>query len=354
MMIKKIREVTANIQRKKAKRLLTHYSLWLHKTISTTPYLSDMAPADQWQIRKIYRSASDMITCWIGSSDPIISFILYIPKSRIAYQSFEKRKKIMQLLQDKENLGEWRNFLPKILYEGEFEKQSFWVEKCLPGLSGLDAMRNTDDRQTILLSAIAVIKHLHLKTMKETIVDDALLKKWIRIPLEQIIHSPLVYLYRPSRIILKKLGKELEESLNGKKVITGWIHGDFWPGNILVDPNSNKVIGLVDWEDFEMDFPLSFDLVNMMVSTRRVGNTNELGAIILALLKEDAWHTNEMLIWKEQEEKLGGHYLPLRESLLLFWLHHISVSLKKSWHYSANPLWIYGNFINLLKYLQRS
>ena len=353
-MLNQLQHLMDCLEQKKTRKLIASYTSWLRKVVNTIPNLIAIAPADKWEIKKLYRSANDMLTCSISPIDTATSFILYIPKSRLAHSNFEKRKAILALLQKEEKLEDWRDILPQVLYEGKFQRQLFWIEECLPGLSGIDVMQNAENRQLILHSAINIIGYLHQKTERAQIVGETLLNKWVFEPLEEILSSRLIYVFRHSRSILKELGANLEKELHGKYFSIGWVHGDFWPGNILVDVQDSQVVGLVDWEDFEMDFPLSLDLVNMMVSMRRIENEKELGAIVVDLLKEEVWRPHEQVIWDREEEKLNGNYVNLREALLLFWLHHIAIGLKKSWRYAVNPLWVYGNFVTVLKFLKKN
>jgi hypothetical protein len=352
-MLNRIQNITSDLKKKKTQKLVVTYASWIRQAVDTIPELTNITSAEDWQLTKIYRSASDMFTCWISPMGNATTFILYIPKSRIAYLSFEKRKSIMDKLLREAKLGEWRNFLPKMLHEGQCQGQSFWIEKCLPGVSGVELMQGASNHQMVLSSAIDPVSRLHKETTTTQIVGDVLLNKWITHPLEEILSSYLMYVFWHRRSFLRELGKEIEKKLRGHSFAVGWVHGDFWPGNILVNPDNNQVVGLVDWEDFETDFPPSLDLVNMMVSMRRSKSKKELGAIVVDLLKEGAWYPHEQAIWDSEEEKLDGNYLPLREALLLFWLHHISIGLKKSWRYAVNPLWVYGNFVTVLKFLQQ-
>jgi len=42
----------------------------------------------------------------------------------------------------------------------------------------------------------------------------------------------------------------------------------------------------------------------------------------------------------------------LRDSLLLFWIRHLSANLEKSRLYSVNPVWAIKNYQSIMNYLE--
>ena len=94
------------------------------------------------------------------------------------------------------------------------------------------------------------------------------------------------------------------------------------------------------------------DLVNLLISTRRIEEENELGIILAEILRKGAWRDYEQGFWEQASQVLGDKFPEVRESLLLFWLQHLSANLKKKRRYSVNLIWAYNNFVQVLNFLQ--
>jgi hypothetical protein len=148
------------------------------------------------------------------------------------------------------------------------------------------------------------------------------------------------------------LEKQLSETLLGQQLAVSRIHGDYWPANILISPDGSQVTGIVDWELSRPVGLPSMDLINLLTSTRRILEEKELGTILVEILTENCWRIDEKELCDYASQQLDGGIPGIRESLLLFWIHHISANLETTWRYLLNPVWVYNNFVVVLDYLQ--
>ena len=70
------------------------------------------------------------------------------------------------------------------------------------------------------------------------------MRHWVDAPLRTLTGGGGAVL---SPAAVAQVRAELCEALAGRRVAVGWVHGDFVPGNVLVDPDSARVTGIVDW-----------------------------------------------------------------------------------------------------------
>jgi thiamine kinase-like enzyme len=182
----------------------------------------------------------------------------------------------------------------------------------------------------------------------EVCVNDTLLERLVSVPLQNICKSTLICYHWHSLKLLKRIEMQLLDALRGRQMVVCWIHGDYWPENLLVTPNGDAVTGIVDWDLSQpMSFP-SLDLVNMLLSTRQIEEGKELGIILSDVVKQGAWRQPEQVLWEDARRDLGGKFPEIRESLLIFWLQHLSANLKKAWRYSVNPVWAFNTFTRVI------
>ena len=319
--------------------------------VKTIPQLTEIAPPNSWRIKQVHRSLSDTEVLWISPLNNAATFMLRIPKSQSALLGFEHQKKICASLREDARLGEWRQLLPNFLYDGQFQGRPYSVEEQLPGINAMEALSDLDKRQTVQEAALKALTHLHQKTATTVVVDDKLLQHLVLNPLQIIQKSILVYYHHRSYFLLERLGQQLSKALLGQPIMVSWVHGDYWPANILVTPDGNRVTGIVDWELSQPIGLPSLDLVNLLISTRRIEEGKELGEILTQILHQESWRKYEQVWWEQAQQMAQGNIPCLRDVLLIFWLQHLSANVNKTWRYSVNPIWTYSNFLQVLNCL---
>lgn len=319
--------------------------------VKSVPFLMEIAPADNWRIHHVNHSLTDMDVLVVGPQNSSFTVILHLPSSQSAVLGFEHQKMICAILQADTRLGEWRRLLPNLLYEGQFQGRPYWIVERLPGISAAEVMQDPAKRQIILRNAFETLDRLHRRTVIEAEVDGKLLEKWVINPLQNIRNSTLMRYHHQGHYLLDRLESQLSETLCCQRLAIGWIHGDYWPANILVTPDGRKVTGIVDWDLSQPKSLPSLDLVNMLVSTRRLEEGSELGEILADILNQDAWREHEQVFWAQAAQSMDGKFPQIRESLLIFWLQHLNANLEKKQNHLINPIWAYNNFVRVLNSL---
>jgi aminoglycoside phosphotransferase (APT) family kinase protein len=199
-------------------------------------------------------------------------------------------------------------------------------------------------RRAVLLGATRVIGDLHARTCEQTLLDHAAVEAWVDAPLRRLAVFSAT---RPRRDRLldavRRMREELVVALAGRTVRTSWIHGDFWPGNLLAAP-PGAVTGVVDWDRAAArQLPLH-DLLHLHVFSRRLARGDELGEVVVHALH---CGIGEALDVPDAEVATWLDGIPQRSAVLLYWLRHILLFIDSEGDHES-PRWLRGNVEHVL------
>lgn len=320
--------------------------------LPTLDSLESTSSPEEWKALNICHTLSDMIVVTIGPSGGDGTIILNLPQSRSAKMCSQRQISVIETLHADDRLGEWRNLLPQIVAVGEIGEQAYRIEKMIPGVTALKLLSMPVSREVIQTTAISSIVDMHLRTATINVFDERLYENWVSEPLEFISKVERTFLpFDSCKDILERVDSELRATFLGCSFTLSWIHGDYWPGNILMTGNGRSVTGIVDWETARPDgFPI-LDLMNFLISTRMIVERKELGEVIQNLLHRNDWSQHERELLDASGSSLYGDQIEMRELLQLFWLGHVGSNLKKSKRFAHNQVWIAKNIKAVLETL---
>lgn len=151
---------------------------------------------------------------------------------------------------------------------------------------------------------------------------------------------------------MEGLGRELRAWLAGREASIGWIHGDYWPGNILVAADGSRISGIVDW-DLASDGQLALhDPIHLVLLTRRLVSGRELGDIVRGLLAGDPLESAERSALAAAGFRPSTWERDAREAVLLVWLRHVGFFALIPGQ-GSNPRWVRRNVMAVLDALPR-
>lgn len=172
------------------------------------------------------------------------------------------------------------DLLPRIVLESSLERQRVVVETRLPGTGAGDRLADPATTAAALRAATAV----HQATRATRSLDGELLARWVDEPVARLRGLRSV----PGGVRgLERLRAELHQVLLGRGVVTSWVHGDFWSGNVLITEGIGgalEVSGIADWENAEDGGLPDADLLHWWLAAQPV----ELGAAVRDVLVDPA------------------------------------------------------------------
>jgi hypothetical protein len=212
--------------------------------------------------------------------------------------------------------------MPRCLAAGSVGDYDYVVDAALPGRSA-HLLVGQPVWPELQAEAFAAADLLHRSTAREVLVDEPLLARWVEEPLAVVerISSRLPGAARQDRVAL--LRKTLRDGLVGRRVLASWVHGDFWPGNLLADESG--LSGIVDWDLAAPDELAVHDYLHLLLSCERDVSGLELGDIVCRLAAPGhVWTPAEQAVldacsWVFPDGPPTGRVL-----VLLHWLRHVA------------------------------
>lgn len=237
--------------------------------------------------------------------------------------------------------GPWLRFVPTMLASGEVDGMFYVVERVITGVEATSMLSDAVRRAEIIELALSTITSLHHHTAATTVIDEATLNRWVTIPVEGLRRVGC------SSRTLERIHSELREFLTGRAVGVSWIHGDYWPGNVLVGTDPLSLRGIVDWESAGDGELPAHDLFHFLLFTRRMVERSDLGLLVRDLLRGRASMAPE----RDQLEPYVPHDDPqwFRTALLLYWLRHLTSHLSQPGTTTNQWYWVRRNVNPVLR-----
>ncbi len=209
------------------------------------------------------------------------------------------------------------------------------LDERLPGTPGRVA-------RSLTPAAFAAIAPLHRMKVRTVTVTSDVLTGWVSEPARAVRAALDARGLAPGPV--ERIVDELADALSGRALDVGWVHGDFHPGNVLVE--RGRVTGVIDWSQASEADPAELDLAFWLLTTN--GGRGSLGQQVARRLRSDS-------VWTADESALlnDARQLPPRAALLLTWLRHVNGNLGKSDRYARSTVWWRRTVVPVLAAVQR-
>ena len=302
-------------------------------------------PEDRWRTHAVRWTGTSVAVAVVAHPGDARRFVVNVPATAEGVASLRRQRRVLSALERDRRLRDWQAALPRPLHEGEVAGRYYCVEEALPGEQAARLVRRGQDGPALLDASARLIQGLHSRTAREDLVDGAAVEGWVELPLRRLERFAQA---RPRhgelRAGVDRLRHDLTAALLGRRVRLGWIHGDYWPGNIIASTEHGRVTGIVDWDQATAgELPLH-DLLHLHLHARRLARGEELGDVVVRALTDgvpeaigvpagvvDAWTDG----------------IPPRAALLLCWLRHATLFLDSDGH-RDNRYWLRNNVERVL------
>jgi len=239
--------------------------------------------------------------------------------------------------------------LPEVLMAGSADGSAYLLVRALPGQPATPFAANEPDRSEIISRAASVALRLHTLTASARVVEADLRTAWVRGPAAQIESLLEARDHR-------RLGDLVGDTIANlpDRAMVGWIHGDFWTENLLVDPASRRLTGIVDWDSADPSALGHHDLFHLVLYDRKKRNRTEIGAeICRAAGPAPAWDAVEGPIIERAVELIGsaGSSEAQRTATALYWLRLVSVNLERQPFLRRRRAWVDDNVRQVIRCL---
>jgi aminoglycoside phosphotransferase (APT) family kinase protein len=301
------------------------------------------APRAGWKNDRVHFTGTLVVVAVVAHRATDRRLVVKFPRTPQAAAVLRRQADVLAALHADRRLQGWSPSPPRILGSGDLDGYPYWVEDALPGYQVTASRLRRTRRTTLLDAAVRVIEELHNRTTEPRLADRTVVEGWVDRPIRRL-ENFAVTRPRPERLLnaLDRIRTELTASLGERVFRSSWIHGDFWPGNLLA--SNMAVTGVVDWDRADLGQLPLHDLLHLHVMSRRMTTHEELGGIVVHALRRGL-HDAVGIPAGRITGWLDG--LSERPAVLLYWLRHVSLFIDSEGH-GDNPRWLRGNVEHVL------
>ena len=176
------------------------------------------------------------------------------------------------------------NILPRVLKFDPKPERAWLLETWFDGIDARSAIEIPGAVDTLLADVTRRMTSLYRLRSATLRVDDDAFTRLVDLPLMSTGNTRTTHMgaIADSRN-LAKVRDELHGELAGRDLVMSLIHGDLWLGNVLWDPATVEVRGIIDWHSATVAFPV-VDIVHLICTTRSLTQHRELGSIVQEIL----------------------------------------------------------------------
>jgi SAM-dependent methyltransferase len=292
----------------------------------------------------------EVVTCELGVGEQPAHVILKIPLSAAANARTNlEHETLLSLRSHLQASGKWPE-IPKALVRGEFRNIPYYVQEAMPGYSGLRFSHSSDQQGKWMQQALDFIFRLHLATQTSVKLDEAVWNEAVM----PLLAPALRMAEQSAGVNSTYLRDLLMQELAGRSWPFVFNHGDYWLGNLLFDPTTGRLQGVIDWDRaLPSSLPL-IDLFNVLLSARAEMASTSVICLLIQGMRTAALDPADQKVTAKYCERLGFELSPsqLRAFLLIDWLTRVSTrvsSRQATWWCEQD--WLRDNVIPSAKWL---
>jgi hypothetical protein len=304
-----------------------------------------------WEILSATWTITDVAVFAVGPRPGEVAAIVKVPDATEGAANLRRQRLVLDALRTDVRLASWVELLPVALVEGDVEGRCYFVERALPGVELRKLQGQGSGYIRGLASAASAASVLHRATAQRVVIGQTEIERWV--------DKPLAIVERLARLVPGDVGlqaiidstrSDLLAALAGEEMATAWIHGDLWPGNVLVAPDGSRVTGLVDWgRAAPGELPMHDTMHLVMHSPRLMKGRTDLGSVVRSQLRDPDLTREEINLLRTAELPFAADTAGLRRMILLYWLRHLSTYLAKYPTIVRNQWWVRRNVTSVFR-----
>jgi hypothetical protein len=346
------------VPRLAAQKLAGRWSHWqdgrkIARIVPAIPALpGGPAPAD-WNVQRVewpQWSRTGVTVAFAGPQGCAPRAVVKVPHTRQGIAGLRRQQRILAALHADPRLAGLGSLLPRPLGLGALGGQFYALETALPGMAATRLMGDPGAGPRLQVAAADLLWRLHEPTTRSVAVTSGRLARWVDAPMATIGRVVPQLTNPAGHAALQRLGIEVRAALAGRRVAVSWIHGDFWPGNLLVGPDG-AITGIVDWERAEAGALPLHDSLHLLLFTRKQVRQCGEADVVAALGAGIAWTPAERELLDRAQSGLPGAPLAERTAVLLYWLRHTAATLALLPEYGRNRDYLRDNIEAVLCHL---
>ncbi len=267
-------------------------------------------------------------------------------------RNLRRHWRLLRMLRRHAGLDQLKPLLPVPLLTGRHAGWTFVLESRLPGSRPAPTKASRGGGafgEPLLQLGVGVIGTLHHATLRETRVAERDIERWVSRRTRTAAGLAAERYGAGSEEPLFALAEELRRALLGRSAATSWIHGDYWPGNLLLRADGT-ISGVVDWDSLRgHELPLH-DLLHFAITLRRLTDRRPWGWMVHDLMSLPQASAEE---YAALASTYDAAWRPTtRQALGLYWLWGVESNLARHPETTRTAAWIDDNVGSVLRALK--
>ena len=243
---------------------------------------------------------------------------------------------------------EWlQPYYPRVMAAGDDRGKVYLLLSRVDGEPALRHLRSTESRDRLLTEAGTFLDRVRRASGADVVLGEAELRSLVDLPAAGAISLFGAAEHKQVAARLEAVRDEVRRQMSGVVLSISLIHGDFWAANLLLDPYTGSISGIVDWESAERHGLSIHDALHLVLYTRKLVAHSPLGWEVRRAL--------EGAPWSEAERRILAAATPpnveLRPLLLLYWLRQIAVNRDRQPDRTRQRAWRRDNVEVVLEWL---
>lgn len=212
---------------------------------------------------------------------------------------------------------EVRPLVPRVLCQDILLGQPYYVRSYVPGVDAGLLAHSRKEYSRVVAEAARILLQWHQASHRVVEVTPEVCEKYFLTYFRQA--RP----YLPAHIgLLDGIQSYLQNASAGQPLSVGLMHGDFHLNNLMIDPETQRLSGILDWDMGETDGLQMLDLFHLLVSKERGLHNWGIGEAFSKVLLSNAFDPDERQLVEGFRSALG-----ISEQLLLclkiaYWARH--------------------------------
>jgi ubiquinone/menaquinone biosynthesis C-methylase UbiE len=272
-------------------------------------------------------------------------FVIKIPLTPYARRCVEKNASALKAIQNDARIPKSISAcVPRVVTEGYFCDQYYFVEELMPGVSAEKLQCSLSGSLSVMNSAVDSVTKLHLATRTSIVVDDS---KFETLFAKLLMEVADFLEGKNERESLLRIIAAVRPMVLGASLPLVWSHGDCSLKNMLGNEKTLMISGMIDWDlNRQNGLPL-IDVLHLIARDKMVTENLTLHGVLSRYLIPFNLSGFQRELTEGYLETLGIDRSLITPLCIMYWISRIHGHLGT--HKDMDHAWVNKNFMNVME-----
>jgi len=250
--------------------------------------------------------------------------VLKLPLCKTSLGRVESDRRMIEKVHEV-SAPEVQLMLPRVLCYDVFLAQPYFVRSYVPGVAARLLVHSREEYSRVVADAAGILLQWHQASHRVVQVSPEVCERHF------VTYFRQARPYLPAHLgLLGEIQSFLQEASMGQPLALGLMHGDFHLNNLMINPATRRISGILDWDMGEIDGLPMLDLFHLMMSEERGLRACGIGEAFNKVLLPNAFDPEERQLVEEFRGALGISEPMLLCLKIAYWARHCLGNLAQS------------------------